>query len=74
MLKVFIALCFVINLKGIFFLMLISISFFFMCHMLSEILLQMSEQMPEMKRVISGNVVTKIIDNFQQISTQEVLY
>jgi hypothetical protein len=74
MLKVFVALYFVINLKGIFFLMLISISFFFMCHMLSEILLQMSEQMPEMKRVISGNVVTKIIDNFQQISTQEVLY
>lgn len=45
-----------------------------MFHMLSEILLQMSEQVPEMKRVISGNVVTKIIDNVQQISAQEVLY
>jgi len=74
LLEVFIALYFVINLEGIFFLLLISISFFFICHMLSEIILQMSEQMPEMKKVISGNVVTKIIDNFQQISTQEVLY
>jgi hypothetical protein len=39
---------------------------------LSEILLEMSEQMPEMKRVVSGFVVTKIIDNFQQIVPQEV--
>lgn len=57
-----------------FFLLLIFISFFFISHMLSEILLLMSEKMPEMKKVISGNVVTKIIDNFQQISTKEVLY
>ena len=69
LLKVFVALYY-----GMFFLLLISISFTFICHMFSEILLQMSEQMPEMKKVISGNVVTKIIDNFQQISTQEVLY
>jgi hypothetical protein len=39
---------------------------------ISEILLEMSEQMPEMKRVVSGFVVTKIIDNFQQIVPQEV--
>jgi hypothetical protein len=32
----------------------------------------MSEQMSEVKRVVSGCVVTKIIDNFQQIVPQEV--
>jgi hypothetical protein len=28
--------------------------------------------MPEMKRTVSGFVVAKIIDNFQQIAPQEV--
>lgn len=42
--------------------------------LLSELLLEMSEQMPEMKRVVSGFVVTKIIDNFQQIVPQEVFW
>jgi hypothetical protein len=47
-------------------------SFLLFHSFLSEILLEMSEQMPEMKRVVSGFVVTKIIDNFQQIVPQEV--
>jgi peptidoglycan/LPS O-acetylase OafA/YrhL len=38
----------------------------------SETLLQMSQQMPEMKRTVSGFVVAKIIDTFQQIAPLEV--
>lgn len=37
-----------------------------------KIILQMSQQMPEMKRTVSGSVVSKIIDAFQQIAPLEV--
>lgn len=39
---------------------------------LSETLLQMSQQMPELKRTVSGFVVAKIIDSFQQTAPVEV--